>query len=150
MLSSKNGDIRHVPLNDSALAAFRVVEKYKNGSPYVFLDQDGSRLNSPRFWFSSVVEASKLEGFTWHCLRHTFASRLVMAGVDLRTVQDLMGHRTIQMTVRYSHLAPQHRLSAVQRLCDTEAVRDCPTDTRTDTVTIEGYGRQIDTSPSNH
>ena len=42
-----------------------------------------------------------------------------MAGVDLRTVQGLMGHKTIQMTVRYAHLAPQHQLAAVQRLCDT-------------------------------
>ncbi len=44
--------------------------------------------------------------FTWHCLRHTFASRLIMAGVDLRTVQELMGHKTIQMTCRYAHLGP--------------------------------------------
>ena len=40
-----------------------------------------------------------------------------MAGVDLRTVQELMGHKTIQMTVRYAHLAPKHQLAAVQRLC---------------------------------
>ena len=56
-----------------------------------------------------------------------------MAGVDLRTVQELMGHKTIQMTVRYAHLAPQHRLAAVQRLCDTEAVQKTASDTRTDT-----------------
>ena len=43
-----------------------------------------------------------------------------MAGVDIRTVQELMGHKTIQMTCRYAHLGPQHRLAAVQRLCDTE------------------------------
>lgn len=44
----------------------------------------------------------------------------VMAGVDLRTVQELMGHKTIQMTVRYVHLAPKHQLAAVQRLCGGE------------------------------
>ena len=48
--------------------------------------------------------------------RHTFASRLVMAGVDLRTVQDLMGHKTIAMTVRYAHLSAAHELDAVERL----------------------------------
>jgi hypothetical protein len=42
-----------------------------------------------------------------------------MAGVDIRTVQELMGHKTIQVTLRYAHLAPQHQLAAVQRLCDT-------------------------------
>ena len=50
------------------------------------------------------------------CLGHTFASRLVMAGVDLRTVQELTGHRTLAMTVRYSQLSPSHQLDAVRRL----------------------------------
>jgi len=54
------------------------------------------------------------------CSSDTFASRLVMAGVGLRTVQELWGHKTIQMTCCYAHLGPQHRLAAVQRLCDTE------------------------------
>ena len=53
---------------------------------------------------------------TWHCNRHTFASRLVMAGVDLRTVAELLGHRTLQMVMRYAHLAPEHQASAVDRL----------------------------------
>jgi hypothetical protein len=43
-----------------------------------------------------------------------------MAGVDIRTVQELMGHKTIQMTCHYARLGPQHGLAAVQRLCDTE------------------------------
>lgn len=93
------------------------------------------RLVSPREWFNPAVKAAGLNAFTWHCLRHNFASRLVMAGVDLRTVQELMGHKTIQMTVRYAHLAPKHQLAAVQRLCDTGAVQKAPSDTRTDTTT---------------
>src|SRR5271155_2288316 len=54
--------------------------------------------------------------YTWHCLRHTFASRLVMAGVDLRTVADLMGHANIQMTMRYAHLAQAHKADALKKL----------------------------------
>jgi hypothetical protein len=74
-----------------------------------------------------AVKAAKIEAFTWRSLRHTFASRLVMAGVDLRTVQELMGHKTLAMTLRYSHLSPGHQLNAVQRLSAK------PSDTSTDT-----------------
>ena len=52
-------------------------------------------------------------------MRHTFASRLVMAGVELRTVQELMGHKSIVTTMRYAHLAPQHQAEAVERLVDS-------------------------------
>jgi integrase len=61
-------------------------------------------------------DGSRLDGYTWHCNRHTFASRLVMAGVDLRTVQVLGGWRTLSMVQRYSHLAPTHLKEAVERL----------------------------------
>ena len=66
--------------------------------------------------FMPALKQAKIEGFRWHDLRHTFASRLVMAGVDLRTVQELLGHKTMAMTMRYSHLSPQHQLDAVKRL----------------------------------
>jgi len=52
-------------------------------------------------------------GFQPHTLRHTFASRLVMTGVDLKTVQELMGHKTVAMTAGYAHLAPTHKLQAL-------------------------------------
>ena len=56
---------------------------------------------------------------TFHDLRHTFASHLVMKGVDLSTVAKLMGHRDIRVTMRYSHLAPDHLQDAVDRLTPT-------------------------------
>jgi site-specific recombinase XerD len=58
--------------------------------------------------FSATLEDAKIQEYTWHCNRHTFASRLVMAGVDLRIVAELLGYRTLQMVMRYSHLAPEH------------------------------------------
>jgi site-specific recombinase XerC len=79
-----------------------------------------------RFLLPALKEA-KIENLHWHDLRHTFANRLVVRGVDLRTVQELMGHQSMDMTLRYSHLSPQHQLEAVQRL-DQQ-----PSDTRTDT-----------------
>jgi integrase len=117
VVRSKHGGARHVPLNDAAVAALLAARELANGKSAVFLNCYGEPLASPREWFDPCVKAAGLESFTWHCLRHTFASRLVMAGEGLRTVQELMGHKTIQMTVRYAHLAPQHQLAAVQRLC---------------------------------
>ena len=61
-------------------------------------------------------DTSRLDGYTWHSNRHTFASRLVMAGVDLRTVQELGGWRTLSMVQRYSHLAPGHLQAAIERI----------------------------------
>ena len=106
---SKNGSARHVPLNKAALAALKSLEKQTGSSEFVC----GGPVE-PRRWFEPAIKAAGLTAFSWHCLRHTFASRLVMAGVDIRTVQELMGHKTIAMTVRYSHLAPKHTLAAVE------------------------------------
>jgi hypothetical protein len=64
----------------------------------------------------------------------------VMAGVDIRTVQELLGHKTIAMTVRYSHLAPKHTLAAVERL---DAPQDGSTDTTTDTEASERRSTQV-------
>ena len=66
-------------------------------------------------------DATRLDGYTWHCNRHTFASRLVMARVDLRSVQVLGGWRTLAMVQRYSHLAPDHLREAVERLVPAPA-----------------------------
>lgn len=126
---SKNGSTRHVPLNQAALRALEALQARASGSELVC-----GGLNTPRRWFEPVVKAAGLQSFTWHCLRHTFASRLVMAGVDIRTVQELLGHKTIGMTVRYSHLAPKHTLAAVERL---DAPKGEPTDTTTDTEGLE-------------
>jgi integrase len=57
-----------------------------------------------------------IENFRWHDLRHTFASRLAMSSVDIRTIASLMGHKDLMMVMRYAHLSPEHELEAVSRL----------------------------------
>jgi integrase len=145
VLVTKNGETRHVPMNEAALSAFKTLFGKSKGTGPVFLNSRGEHRNSPKNWFVPAVKKAKVEGFTWHCLRHTFASRLVMTGVGLRQVQELMGHKTIQMTCRYAHLSPAVQLEAVEKLghfsdAVGQKVKGMPEETggtRTDTSTSE-------------
>jgi site-specific recombinase XerD len=101
----------------------------------VFRDPEGVPYKKTKRWFEAAVKASGIASFTWNCLRHTFASRLVMAGVNLRTVRELMGHLTISMTARYAHLSPEFKLSAVTRMAEwSDAQNVQRTDTKTHTA----------------
>lgn len=90
-----------------------------------------------RYWFESALQTAKIEKFRWHDLRHTFASRLAMADVNLRTIAELMGHKSLQMVLRYAHLAPTITFAAVERLVSK------PTDTTTSTGKNESELRSV-------
>jgi site-specific recombinase XerD len=145
---TKNGKARHIRLNAVALAAFKVLQKRSlNGKGEVFVNIEGHALHGYKHWFDPAVEEAGLRDFTWYCLRHTFASRLAMAGVDLLTISELMGHKTIQMTKRYAHLAPAHNQAAVDRLVTfhSEPVPEEPSATRSATspLVIEKAGLAV-------
>jgi integrase len=115
---TKNGSVRHIPLNQTALRAFQALWDKSTKKGRVFISADGvDPLLNPRYWWDAVIEKAHLADFHWHDLRHTFASRCIMAGVDLRTLQQLLGHKTLQMVVRYTHLSQSHELAAVEKLC---------------------------------
>ena len=84
-------------------------------SEYVF-SENGNPYGDVKTGWWSALKKGKIEGFRFHDLRHTFGSRLGMAGVDIRTIQELMGHKDIKMTMRYSHPTPEHEKNAVKVL----------------------------------
>jgi integrase len=110
---TKNGSSRYVRLNTAAIAALAQLKRRHDRLRYP-ADSPVFSIKNPSKWFSAAVERAGIEGVTWHTLRHTFASRLVMAGVNLKTVKDLLGHKTIRMTARYAHLAAHHLKAAVE------------------------------------
>ncbi len=74
------------------------------------------RTRSIRTAFDNAVVVAKLDDVTFHTLRHTFASWAMMRGVSLKELQELLGHSSLAMTMRYAHLAPEHLRTAVSRL----------------------------------
>ena len=140
LLKTKNGKPRTIPLNSIALAAFERQLGVSGHHTHVFLNDAGKPFatKAPRHWFDAALKAAKIPEFTWHDQRHTFCSRLAIAGVPLKTIQELAGHKTIQMTARYAHLSPDHLHTAVELITATQQPprkHRRPTATRTATGT---------------
>jgi integrase len=117
---AKNGKTTRLPLSDDAidvLSAWR--EQSENTGPNALIFPSpvtGDKINDPRRAWESLMKAAKIENFRWHDMRHDFASQLVMKGIDLNIVRELMCHASLNMTMRYAHLAPESKLNAVQVL----------------------------------
>ncbi|MBF0517588.1 MAG: site-specific integrase, partial [Nitrospirae bacterium] len=113
---TKNGERREIPINATLKAVFQVIKR-RLDIPYVFFDNaTGKPYDDVRRSFNTACRKSGIKDFHFHDLRHTFASHLVMAGVDITTVKELLGHKTLTMTLRYAHLAPSHKVKAVDVL----------------------------------
>lgn len=116
---TKNGITRHIPLSKTAL---ETLMKWKRqcqnvtGYARVFPSDGGGRLNDIKKSYANLMKLAEIQDFRFHDLRHDFASQLVMKGVPLNTVRELMGHEDIETTLRYAHLAPNHKSEAVELL----------------------------------
>ena len=116
---TKNGERREIPINDTLRATLQSITR-RLDIPYLFYDpKKGKPYEDVKRSFASACRRSGLMDFRFHDLRHTFASHLVMAGIDITTVKELLGHKTLAMTLRYAHLAPSHKVKAVNVLDNT-------------------------------
>ena len=113
---SKNGKTRHIPLNSRSLEALQQWHRHPIKQGLVFPNKEGQPMDNVRKSWVGVLKEAHINHFRWHDLRHHFASRLVMAGVDLNTTRELLGHSDLKITLRYAHLAPEHKAEAMERL----------------------------------
>ena len=111
---TKNGEVRKIPMNQKLTAALESGKKTSKGD-YVFSDNGKPYGDVKTGWWTALKKAG-IENFRFHDLRHTFGSRLGMKGTDIKTIAELMGHKDIKMTQRYSHPTPEHKKRAVEML----------------------------------
>ncbi len=114
---AKSGETRTVPL-EAGLSEALLVLKEKAKGQHVFEKPNSKPYRSIRTPFDTACRSAKLANVTPHTLRHTFGSRLGMAGVDARTIQELGGWKKLEMVERYTHLVPDHKVAAIQKLRD--------------------------------
>jgi integrase len=112
--AGKRVDPVTLPLSSEAVDVLTRWQKQSTGE-LVFAGSTGKALTDIKKSFEALVKRAGIESFRFHDLRHTFASRLVMAGVDLNTVRELMTHSDIKMTLVYAHLSPDHKAAALDR-----------------------------------
>ncbi len=115
LLDTKNGEQRNIPLSELCRTALLKVRKHPE-SPYVFCRKDGKPFKNVRKSFQTALDDAGISDFRFHDLRHTFASQLIKLGFDVRTVQELMGHKSMDMVMRYTHLSPNQKNRAVECL----------------------------------
>ena len=112
---TKNNTVRVIPMNDTVL---RALTELPTESEFVFWNARGKHLGDVKRSFATACRRAGIENFRFHDLRHTYASHLAMRGVHMRALQELLGHKDIKMTQRYSHLSPDQLQGAVRLLDD--------------------------------
>lgn len=119
---AKSGKQNYIPMNKTVreiLTDWKKRSKSTASSSLVFPSpKTGGRIDNCNSSWESLMRTAQIENFRWHDMRHDFASRLVMSGVDLNTVRELLGHADLKMTLRYAHLAPAAKQKAVDALDD--------------------------------
>ena len=128
LMTPKSGKSRNVPLSRDAIAVLRHRGPSSDPDALVFPDPEGTFLDYQRSSRAliKICQRAGLEPFGWHRLRHTFATHLVMRRVNPRTIQELLGHAAIGMTMRYMHAMPEFNRAAVDLLDARPPIAETP------------------------
>jgi integrase len=142
---TKTNESREVPINDDLAILFKEIRKEKQfESNYVFTYRKGEdkligkepvrkrknlapapkALKNIKRAFNATVKKAGIDDFRFHDLRHTFSSHFIMRGGSLKELQEILGHKTMSMTLRYSHLSKEHKKKAVNLINGLTALPD--------------------------
>jgi len=117
LLDTKNGEKREIYMNDIIYPVLFGVKKHPD-SGYVFCNREGKPYGNVRRSFATALRKAEIKDFHFHDLRHTYASQLAMAGIDLKTIQEELGHKDFKMTQRYAHLSPGYKRVKIDYFCN--------------------------------
>ena len=129
---TKNGASVNIPLNAAAQAALAAQRERTGGKGFVFghRSEDFKFVNGSQKWFREACKKAGIENFTWHDLRHHFASIARQKGADLPDIAQLLGHKGLSMTKRYAHQSMANLADVVNKV----GGQPQPMDTKTDTT----------------
>jgi integrase len=137
LAKTKNNEARQIPINDTLEALFSALSKEQGpGAQHVFPFTKGEQtlkgeqpvkprkgpaplpdvVQNVRTAFAAALVRAGIQDFRFHDLRHTFASHMVMRGASLKDLQELLGHKSMSMVLRYAHLTQEHKKKAVNLL----------------------------------
>ena len=140
---TKTDNPREIPVNDIVASIFnrvkcrfklRIAKGKDQSLEYVFTF-NGEPIKDIKTSFKKALKDAEIDDFRFHDLRHTFASQLILKGGTLKDVQELLGHKTMTMTLRYAHLTQEHKRNAVNLLNDLPAPKQSENSTCHKTVT---------------
>jgi integrase len=118
--TAKSDKLSYIPMNSTVYDTLTKWKTFKEKKgrveEFLFTGSQGTPLSDIRKSWATVLNEAKITGFRWHDLRHDYASQLVMAGVSILTVKELLTHTNLEQTLRYAHLAPDQKKSAVDKL----------------------------------
>lgn len=116
-MDTKNGEHRAVPIPESIYGFYKEHSKIRRlDSNLVFPNIKGNKPMDTTWFWDKARKLAKLEDFRFHDLRHTAASGLAMDGASLLEIADILGHKTMQMTKRYSHLTKKHTATVLDKM----------------------------------
>ena len=114
ILEAKTEDSREIPISD---VLYDLLLSLPRKSPYVFINPKTKTpyIDIKKSWYK-VLNNAQIKNFCFHDLRHTFATRMVMADVDFLTLMEILGHKNIKTTMRYAHVVAGKKMEAIKKL----------------------------------